>query len=93
MIIPGSVNAVITALSVSEAVSRVEQGVLVDGRWRPRAGGATFAVEDPATGQSLCEVAEGTPDGAVAALAAADKTQAGWAAVAPRRRGEILRRA
>jgi hypothetical protein len=41
----------------------------------------------------LCEVADGTSDDAVAALAAADKTQASWAAVPPRRRGEILRRA
>ncbi len=68
-------------------------GLLIDGTWRDAAGGGTFAVEDPSTGQVLCEVADATADDAVAALDAAVEAQAGWAATPPRERGEVLRRA
>ncbi|MEU3648081.1 NAD-dependent succinate-semialdehyde dehydrogenase [Lentzea sp. NPDC034063] len=74
-------------------IDRVERELLVAGRWRPAAGGGTFVVENPATGQALCEVADATPADALAALAAADAAQRRWAAVPPRGRGEILRRA
>ncbi|MDQ1686310.1 MAG: succinate-semialdehyde dehydrogenase / glutarate-semialdehyde dehydrogenase [Frankiaceae bacterium] len=57
------------------------------------AGGTTFAVEDPSTGEVLCEVGDATAQDAVAALDAAHEHQAEWAATAPRVRGEILRRA
>lgn len=77
----------------SDVVGRVRKGVFIGGRWRPAAGGGTFAVEDPATGQPLCEVSDGTPTDAMAALDAADRARASWAAEPPRRRGEILRRA
>jgi succinate-semialdehyde dehydrogenase / glutarate-semialdehyde dehydrogenase len=42
---------------------------------------------------TLAEVADATPEDALAALAAAADAQAAWAATAPRKRGEILRRA
>ncbi len=54
---------------------------------------ARLAVEDPAIGEALVEVADGQPEDAMAALAAASEKQAEWAACAPRDRGEILRRA
>jgi succinate-semialdehyde dehydrogenase / glutarate-semialdehyde dehydrogenase len=71
----------------------VPTDLLVGGRWRPASAGRTFAVEDPATEAALCEVADGTEADAQAALDAAAEAQAGWAAVAPRERGDILRRA
>ncbi|MDX8141358.1 NAD-dependent succinate-semialdehyde dehydrogenase [Lentzea sp. BCCO 10_0061] len=74
-------------------IDRVERELLIAGRWRPAAGGGTFVVENPATGQALCEVADATPADALAALDAADAAQRRWAAVPPRGRGEILRRA
>ncbi|MFJ8959015.1 NAD-dependent succinate-semialdehyde dehydrogenase [Lentzea sp. NPDC102401] len=74
-------------------IDRVERELLIAGRWRPAAGGGTFVVENPATGQALCEVADATPADALAALDAADDSQRRWAAVPPRGRGEILRRA
>jgi len=74
-------------------VDAVPKGVLIGGRWRESSSSATFSVEDPATGAPLCEVADGTPEDGVAALAAADAAQASWAAHPPRERGEILRRA
>ena len=39
---------------------------------------ATLAVEDPATGETLAEVADATPDDALAALGAAHEAQAEW---------------
>jgi succinate-semialdehyde dehydrogenase / glutarate-semialdehyde dehydrogenase len=52
-----------------------------------------LAVEDPATGETLCEVADATPDDAQAAIDAACDAQAEWAASAPIERSEILYRA
>jgi succinate-semialdehyde dehydrogenase / glutarate-semialdehyde dehydrogenase len=67
--------------------------LFIGGEWREASGGGTLPVEDPATGETLCEVADGQPDDAVAALDAAVEAQGAWAATAPRERGEILRRA
>jgi len=74
-------------------VDGVRKQLYIGGEWRDGAEGATLDVEDPATGESLTEVADATPDDAVAALAAASEKQAEWAAHPPRERGEILRRA
>ncbi len=71
----------------------VPTGLFVAGAWRPAASGATLAVDDPATGKTLVEVADAGPDDARAALDAAVAAQPGFAAVPPRERGEILRRA
>jgi succinate-semialdehyde dehydrogenase/glutarate-semialdehyde dehydrogenase len=56
-------------------------------------GAKTLPVEDPATQEVICEVADGGPKDAARALDAAVDAQAEWAATAPRERGEILRRA
>ncbi|WP_413105638.1 NAD-dependent succinate-semialdehyde dehydrogenase [Streptomyces sp. Inha503] len=76
-----------------DVIGRVEKGLLVAGQWRPAAGDPKFAVEDPATGQTLCEVADASPVDAAAALDAAHAAQSAWARVPPHRRGQILRRA
>ena len=76
--------------SVVEAVGKV---LFIGGKWVPAAGGRTFGVEDPSTGEMLCEVADATPEDGRAALDAAVAAQAEWAATAPRERSEILRRA
>ncbi len=78
---------------MNTVVDKVHKGLLVAGRWRPATGGGTFVVENPATGQGLCEVADATPADALAALDAAGAAQRRWAAVPPRARGEVLRRA
>jgi succinate-semialdehyde dehydrogenase/glutarate-semialdehyde dehydrogenase len=75
------------------ALERVPTGLYIGGEWRQASGGGTLAVEDPATGEPLVEVADATPQDALAALGAAADAQAEWAATAPRERGEILRRA
>ncbi|HYV15514.1 MAG TPA: NAD-dependent succinate-semialdehyde dehydrogenase [Conexibacter sp.] len=83
----------ITPTQEQDVVARVPKGLLVGGEWREATGGRTLAVEDPSTGEPLCEVADASPEDAMAALDAAVAMQSVWAAVAPRERGEILRRA
>ncbi|QDC16108.1 NAD-dependent succinate-semialdehyde dehydrogenase [Rhodococcus ruber] len=55
--------------------------------------GATFPVEDPATGAVLADVADASADDGLRALDLAVAAQAEWAATPPRVRGEILRTA
>jgi len=74
-------------------LEKVPTELYIAGRWRAASGGGTLAVEDPATGQPLVEVADAQEDDALAALAAAADKQSEWGATAPRERGEILRRA
>jgi succinate-semialdehyde dehydrogenase/glutarate-semialdehyde dehydrogenase len=66
-------------------------GLYIGGEWRASCSGGMLAVEDPATGEVLREVADAQPQDALDALAAADGAQAEWAAYPPRERGEILR--
>ena len=66
--------------------------LFIDGSWHDGAGGKTFAVTDPATGDHLADVASGTAQDAISACSAADIAQRSWAGVAPRERAEILRR-
>lgn len=74
-------------------VDAVQTELFIEGSWRPASSGATFPVEDPSTGKVLAQVADATPADGMAALEAATKAQASWAATAPRDRSEILRRA
>jgi len=74
-------------------LAAVPKYLFIGGAWRDAEGGARFPVEDPATGEALCEVADATVADARAALGAASDAQAQWAAHPPRERGEILRRA
>ena len=71
----------------------VPKQLFIGGRWRDASGGGTLGVEDPATGETLVQVADAQPGDALAALSAAAGAQGDWAAHPPRERGEILRRA
>jgi succinate-semialdehyde dehydrogenase / glutarate-semialdehyde dehydrogenase len=77
----------------SAVLDGVAKQLYIGGSWRDASGGGTLAVEDPATGETLVEVADAQAEDAMAALAAAAGAQAQWAAHPPRERGEILRRA
>ncbi|MGH2754254.1 MAG: NAD-dependent succinate-semialdehyde dehydrogenase [Actinomycetota bacterium] len=74
-------------------VEAVKKGLFIGGGWVDSAEGSTFPVEDPSTGETLCEVADAGSDDAMKALDAAVAAQTDWAATPPRERGEILRRA
>jgi succinate-semialdehyde dehydrogenase/glutarate-semialdehyde dehydrogenase len=76
-----------------KVVGAVPSGLFIGGAWRPAETGATFAVEDPSTRRVLAEVADASPADGMQALEAASKAQPGWAAVPPRERSDILRRA
>jgi succinate-semialdehyde dehydrogenase/glutarate-semialdehyde dehydrogenase len=67
--------------------------LFIGGRSVPASDGGRFDVIDPATGDVLQTVANGTVEDAIAAVDAAASAAPAWAATAPRQRGEILRRA
>jgi succinate-semialdehyde dehydrogenase/glutarate-semialdehyde dehydrogenase len=73
-------------------VDQVAKQLYIGGEWRDATGGETLTVEDPATGEGLCEVADGTAEDAKAALDAAVSKQAEWAATPPNERSAILYR-
>ncbi|TDW88320.1 succinate-semialdehyde dehydrogenase/glutarate-semialdehyde dehydrogenase [Kribbella pratensis] len=75
-----------------EVVEACPTELFIGGKWVAAGSGKTLAVEDPATGTTLCDVADASPADGMAALDAAVAAQAEWAATAPRERGEILRR-
>ncbi len=83
----------ITTDNESAVVSAAPNQLFIGGEWRDASGGETLGVEDPSTGSTLVEVADATPEDAVAALDAAVAVQDEWAVHPPRERGEILRRA
>jgi succinate-semialdehyde dehydrogenase/glutarate-semialdehyde dehydrogenase len=74
-----------------KTIDAVPRQLLIGGRWVDGADGV-LPVEDPATGETITEVADASPDDARAALDAAVAAQAAWARTPPRERGEILRR-
>ena len=71
----------------------VPTGLLIGGEWAGGRGGSTFPVLDPATEESIAEVADGTVEDALDAVGAAHAALPAWAATPPRQRAEILRRA
>jgi succinate-semialdehyde dehydrogenase / glutarate-semialdehyde dehydrogenase len=81
------------ATSEQSVVDSVNKQLYIGGEWRDASGGATLTVEDPSTAEPLCEIADGSSEDALDALASADQMQAEWGKTAPRERGEILRRA
>ena len=68
-------------------------GLLIGGEWTGGRDGKRLPVVDPATEDVLTEVADGTTEDALDAVAAAYRALPGWAATAPRQRAECLRRA
>jgi succinate-semialdehyde dehydrogenase / glutarate-semialdehyde dehydrogenase len=82
----------ITATKEHQVLEQVPKQLYIDGEWKDGAKGA-IAVEDPATGETLVEVADASPEDAKAALDAAVNAGPEWAQHPPRERGEILRRA
>jgi succinate-semialdehyde dehydrogenase/glutarate-semialdehyde dehydrogenase len=84
--------AVTTPQREKTAVEAIPKKLFIGGDWVDGSEGR-LPVEDPATGETIAEVADAGPDDAVAALDAAHAKQAEFAGLAPRERGEILRRA
>lgn len=64
----------------------------IGGKWCAAASGDTIAVTDPATGNTIGEVARLSGDEAQAAVDAAQRAFAPWSALLPQERSSILRR-
>jgi succinate-semialdehyde dehydrogenase/glutarate-semialdehyde dehydrogenase len=71
----------------------VETELFIGGKWVPASSGERFDVLDPATGDVIASVANGSETDAIAAVDAAAAAAKAWAATPPRVRGEALRRA
>ncbi|HWG61498.1 MAG TPA: NAD-dependent succinate-semialdehyde dehydrogenase [Streptosporangiaceae bacterium] len=67
--------------------------MLVAGKWTPGRGGNVIAVTDPATEDTIAQVADGTTEDALDAVSAAYEALPKWAATPPRQRAECLRSA
>jgi hypothetical protein len=67
--------------------------LFIGGEWLDAVDGATMPVDDPASGEIVCHVADAGQKDALLAESAAVQAQEEWAATAPRARSEILRRA
>ncbi|MCS5731957.1 aldehyde dehydrogenase family protein, partial [Herbiconiux moechotypicola] len=88
LLVPSAASAAEAALLAS-----VPDGLFIGGKWGPSSTGRTLDVIDPSSGAVIKSIADATPDDAIRALDAAVGAADGWAATAPRVRGEILRRA
>ena len=77
----------------TKVVDAVEKRLLIDGKWMDAADGRRFDVVDPATGMTLCAVADATPSDGRAALDAAVAAQPAFAATSPQDRADMLTRA
>jgi succinate-semialdehyde dehydrogenase/glutarate-semialdehyde dehydrogenase len=64
----------------------------IGGERRQGAAGGRIDVVDPSTGEAVATVADAAVSDAIDAVAAAHAALPGWAATAPRKRSEILRR-
>ena len=73
-------------------VASLPTGLFIDGQWRGGTEGKNIDVIDPSNGDVIVSVADATVDDAMEAIAAAERASKGWAATAPRKRSEILRR-
>ncbi|HZZ49474.1 MAG TPA: NAD-dependent succinate-semialdehyde dehydrogenase [Pseudonocardia sp.] len=79
--------------AADDPVAAVPKQLFISGQWRDASGGKVMEVVNPATGETLCSIADATPEDGLAAAAAAAKAQRAWARTGPRERSDILRRA
>lgn len=72
--------------------AQLPSALWIGGKWRAGSTGKRIDVLDPSTAQTIAQVADASVEDALDAVAAAHDAAPGWAATAPRQRGEILRR-
>ena len=78
---------------LQELETRGANRLYIDGEWRESSDGNDFAVLDPATEDVLTHVSSASTEDALAAVATAHEAGPAFAALTPRDRSEILRRA
>lgn len=77
----------------AELLAKVPDRLFIGGDWVESTSGRSIEVRDPSTNAVIKTIADASVADAAMAMDAAAETQAGWAATAPRVRGELLRRA
>jgi succinate-semialdehyde dehydrogenase / glutarate-semialdehyde dehydrogenase len=77
----------------ADVLSKVPTDLFIGGTWRAASEGGRFDVTDPATGEIIAQVADGSAEDGLAAVTAAAEAGPAWAATPPRQRAEILRKA
>ncbi|HEX2104586.1 MAG TPA: NAD-dependent succinate-semialdehyde dehydrogenase [Solirubrobacteraceae bacterium] len=82
-----------TASAEQAVIDGVKTQLYIGGEWRDGGDGGTIPVEDPATGETIAEVADATAADADAALGAAHDAFQEFRNHPPRERADILRRA
>src|SRR5262245_7793310 len=76
-----------------KARSGIETRLLIDGKYVDAARGGRFSTINPATGETLAEMAAGTAEDIDRAVAAARRAYKGdWSRLAPRQRMDVLYR-
>jgi succinate-semialdehyde dehydrogenase/glutarate-semialdehyde dehydrogenase len=78
-----------TRYTLSELIRRDN---FIDGQWVPASGGRRFAVVDPATGDTIAQVADSEAADAHAATDAAARAFPAWRDTLPAERAAVLRR-
>ena len=68
----------------------IQRDNFIDGKWSPAIDGARFAVTDPATGETIAQVADSSPADARAATDAAARALPAWRDLLPKERSVIL---
>ena len=79
-------------MDITPIIDKLGTGLFIGGSWREAEGGKTIDVRNPATGEVITTVADGSTADAQEAITVAGEAQAGWAATSPCERSEILRR-
>src|ERR1700677_4561791 len=88
--------ATVTASPVKERTIKPpkvkDQPLLIGGKWVDSVSGKTFATLNPATGETICQVAEGDKADIDLAVKAARKafTEGPWSKTSARDRGRLL---
>ena len=88
-----TISSTPSSTPVPSASSDVPRQLLIGGDWVDAIDGRTFATDDPATEETIVEVAHGAAadvDAAVAAARAAFEDPAGWSSFTPRQRAHLL---
>jgi len=75
------------------ALDGARYGIFIANEWRDASSGKTFAVTNPATGDTLATIPDAGADDARAAIDAASAAFPAWAALPAIQRAELLRKA
>ena len=80
-------------VNIDELLAKVPTGLLINGKWVDASDGATFDVDNPATGEVIATLASASSEDAQKAMDAACAVQDEWARTSTRERSNLLRRA